>query len=415
MNSFLLWLAVYFAAPLLLTLLVQAAAIVLLRRWEARLPVARRGKSQLLSKKRRVTAHWSLRFLLLAGMLPLFIAAEEVGNLIPLGILMLTAVPGFAWGWRRLRSREVRWTFAIASLFCLGTFYFLLVPPVIRHTVGWAPATERRQLLNVIAQAFEEYRVEHDKRFPPPFVTDSNGKRIHSWRALILPYFKGKEESGRYYHADEPWDGPTNRRLAAKQYPGYGFDGYDLLAITGPGTAWQTPRGVRGSDIADDPTLLFVAVLDSGMNWMEPHDLEFNSDGVLVSTKTGQPVDCRVEDGWRIKKAAISGLFLSGQPNPFGRERSLPDDIDPAVLKALTTINGGEIITPESLQRTPRSQRAHDTKRLILDLKMTWRNRHYRSLKVWHYLLTGVMLVLWAEALWVWLPVTKGLRIHTKN
>jgi Protein of unknown function (DUF1559) len=51
--------------------------------------------------------------------------------------------------------------------------------------------------------------------FPPAYVADRDGKPIHSWRVLILPFLE-QQELYRAYNFDEPWNGPNNRKLASR-------------------------------------------------------------------------------------------------------------------------------------------------------------------------------------------------------
>ena len=47
--------------------------------------------------------------------------------------------------------------------------------------------------------------------FPPVYIADSDGRPIHSWRALVLPYIS--PELAARYSFDEPWNGPNNSKL----------------------------------------------------------------------------------------------------------------------------------------------------------------------------------------------------------
>ncbi len=48
--------------------------------------------------------------------------------------------------------------------------------------------------------------------YPPAYIADKDGKPMHSWRVLILPYLLG---GGAHlqYRFDEPWNGPNNKKL----------------------------------------------------------------------------------------------------------------------------------------------------------------------------------------------------------
>jgi hypothetical protein len=67
------------------------------------------------------------------------------------------------------------------------------------------------QNLKWICLALHNYEAANGA-FPPAYVADADGKPMHSWRVMILPY---AEEPALYkkYRFDEPWDGPNNRQL----------------------------------------------------------------------------------------------------------------------------------------------------------------------------------------------------------
>src|SRR5207248_412923 len=79
---------------------------------------------------------------------------------------------------------------------------------------GARAAADRSQCkdnLSRITLALCQY---HDtfQSYPPPFIADSSGKPMHTWRVLILPYLDQKNLY-QQYRLDEPWDGPNNRKL----------------------------------------------------------------------------------------------------------------------------------------------------------------------------------------------------------
>ena len=84
--------------------------------------------------------------------------------------------------------------------------------------------------LRQIGLAVWNYREEYGA-FPPVSVSDVDGKRMHSWRVLILPFL---DQQGLYdeYRFDEAWNGKNNRELL-KTVPS--------LYQCRP--AWNTPRG----------------------------------------------------------------------------------------------------------------------------------------------------------------------------
>jgi len=69
--------------------------------------------------------------------------------------------------------------------------------------------------LNTIVLGLQNYADKNKGRMPPPAVIDKNGKRLLSWRVLILPYIEHKDLYEQF-HLDEPWDSEHNKKLLAK-------------------------------------------------------------------------------------------------------------------------------------------------------------------------------------------------------
>ena len=64
-----------------------------------------------------------------------------------------------------------------------------------------------------IALALRNYHTAYGC-FPPAYVADKNGRPMHSWRVLILPFLK-EDPLYKQYKFSEPWDGPNNKKLIA--------------------------------------------------------------------------------------------------------------------------------------------------------------------------------------------------------
>jgi prepilin-type processing-associated H-X9-DG protein len=171
-------------------------------------------------------------------------------------------------------------------------------------------------------------------------VADANGKPMHSWRVLILPYI---EEQGLYdaYDFSQPWNSPANRQLAARMPRTYCCPSRELeratgvthyAAVVGSGTAWPGATATRFSQFTDgtDETLLLVETHDGNICWLEPRDLPLATLPLEVNPP-GQP--------------GISSRHLQGANAAFA-DGSVPtlsaEEITPAKLKALLTIAGGD-------------------------------------------------------------------------
>lgn len=135
------------------------------------------------------------------------------------------------------------------------------------------------------------------KTLPPAYIADAEGKPMHSWRVLILPYMEGNEIYKKY-NFDEPWNGPNNSKLADQigslyRCPEAHGDPLqtNYVAVVGSQALWPGSKGRLISQVIDgtSKTISLVEVADSGIHWMEPRDLTFDeaAQGVQVSGKPG--------------------------------------------------------------------------------------------------------------------------------
>jgi hypothetical protein len=113
-------------------------------------------------------------------------------------------------------------------------------------------------------------------------VADANGRRLHSWRVLILREL-GYESLDARYRFDEPWDSPHNRALIAEMPPEFGCPsdpsretgGANYVAVVGCQTIWPAQHSehlARATDGSSN-TLQVVESCDVRVQWTEPRDL----------------------------------------------------------------------------------------------------------------------------------------------
>jgi len=124
--------------------------------------------------------------------------------------------------------------------------------------------------------------------FPPAYTVDANGKPLHSWRTLLLPYCEGAEVFKKL-DLSKPWDDPVNAELfeqftkqtgpAAFRCPSNdiprGMTAY--LAIVTPNSCLRPGEGRRLEDIKDDTSNTVVVIevpADKAVRWMEPVDAD---------------------------------------------------------------------------------------------------------------------------------------------
>lgn len=168
---------------------------------------------------------------------------------------------------------------------------FVAVPALVRAVQQRVQQEQCAERMRSIAVALEAYHTEYSV-FPPAYLADAGGKPAHTWRVLLLP-FLGEDEERLYkkYRFTEPWNGPHNRRLADQMPLAYScpcdpavIDSQtSYLALVDPATGQfaAQPPYVNNTRPGPKPKALskylLVEVSESGVNWLEPRDLELRS------------------------------------------------------------------------------------------------------------------------------------------
>lgn len=181
--------------------------------------------------------------------------------------------------------------------------------------------------------------------FPPACVKDEEGRPMHSWRVLLLPFLEEEDLYDRYDFG-QPWDGPDNRRLSqeipsvfqcpAGELSSTPFTSY--LAVVGADTMWPPGRTVRLSDIEDGTrnTLAVIESSASNVHWMEPRDLDVGDLSYGVNHDSGRGISSRNQCCWRHPVLGANVLFADDSTY------CLQNDIDIEDLQAVATIAGKE-------------------------------------------------------------------------
>ncbi len=220
---------------------------------------------------------------------------------------------------------------AATVLVCGGILAALTIPAVQQAR----EAARRVQCMNNLRQiglAIHTYDDAYNS-LPPAVTYSADGKPLHSWRVLILPYLG---ESGLYsmYNLDEPWDSPNNIQLqgmmpkvfacpSSTGAPGGGTTQY--LAISGKGTIFPKDKAVSIRDVTDVFSIMVGESESANVPWT-------------------QPVDIDASNGLTMGPAGLNSRHANGAIVLFadGSVRFLQDDINPQSLNALSTISGGE-------------------------------------------------------------------------
>jgi prepilin-type processing-associated H-X9-DG protein len=221
----------------------------------------------------------------------------------------------------------------VGLVFCGGILAALALPAV----QAAREAARRAQCTNNLKQIAIALHSYHDVygTFPPAYLADADGKPMHSWRVLILPFIE-QQSLYQAYNFDEPWDGPNNRQLAAQTPLTFrctsdaaGATSTLYAAITGPGTIFDGPTGSSIASITDGTSnTLMIAETTSGINWTEPRDLDVNQMSFAIN---GGPTE-------------ISSHHPGGAQAAFadGSVHFLSQAVGAQVLRALITKAGNE-------------------------------------------------------------------------
>lgn len=164
----------------------------------------------------------------------------------------------------------------------IGAVLLAMLLPNVRRA---GPATRRvvcKNNFRQIAVALFNYESDYGA-FPPACTVNIDGKPLHSWRTLILPYL---DERILYSKIDlsKPWDDPANEE-AYKAIPSvYRCPSTEsprahttYLAIVTPNSCLRPAEPRQLSEITDGPSNTWIVIEAPPANavpWMAPTDAD---------------------------------------------------------------------------------------------------------------------------------------------
>lgn len=176
--------------------------------------------------------------------------------------------------------------------------------------------------LKQIALALHNY---HDtyKALPPQSIRDENGRPMHSWRTLLLPFLE-EETVYREYNFDQPWDSPHNREVCRKaistfRCPSSGSSKDSNLTtyfvVYGDETMFAPDRWIKLSDVTDGTSnTIMVVECDSEamrVEWAEPRDIPFDRMSFRIDPPESPGIPSEHTGGINVALADGSVRFLS--------------------------------------------------------------------------------------------------------
>jgi hypothetical protein len=182
-----------------------------------------------------------------------------------------------------------------ALLFVLVVAFFVAcLLPAISTSRRVSHLAHCKNNLKMIALALHSYH-EAFGAFPPAYIADSHGKRMHSWRALILPFLG--DNTGQYKF-NEPWNGPNNSKLLVRTPDVFGCPSQidratnpaavtNYVAVVGEDTAWPGAEGRTFAEFGGNAanTILVLEVIGQAIPWLEPRDVTVD-EAVEMLTET---------------------------------------------------------------------------------------------------------------------------------
>ena len=227
------------------------------------------------------------------------------------------------------KRRRFPFLLVFGGIGTLALLVFLMLP----MTRNARPAAYRTQCKNNLKQIGLALHNYHDVygTLPPAFTVDANGKPLHSWRTLILPFC---EQRALYDSIDlsKPWNDPVNKKAFETDLSCFRCPSTDLspgytnyMAVTADGGCFggEAPRSF--AEITDGTlnTLMVVEVsLEDSVHWMAPVDAGEPLASLMRSAHMG---------GAQVLLVDCSVRFVS-------------ENTDSQVVSALISVAGGEQI-----------------------------------------------------------------------
>ncbi|MBN2022373.1 MAG: DUF1559 domain-containing protein [Pirellulales bacterium] len=239
------------------------------------------------------------------------------------------------------KSSSSGWIIVLAVVGGVGVLMLLVCAGLLLPAVQAAREAARRVAcvnnMRQIGLGLMNFEAAH-KRYPNYSDPRAPEGEPISWRVELLPQMEQGYLHDQY-DPNQPWDSPVNGTIADPMPTIYRCPSSgnaapletDYLGVSGPGAVFQEKGNVSMKDIRDGAsnTIVVIESHPSGIHWMEPADAKTEDFDPLGASPLSSA-----------HPGVANAVFADGSV------RSLSDDIDPAALKAMTTIQGGEQAPP---------------------------------------------------------------------
>jgi prepilin-type processing-associated H-X9-DG protein len=195
--------------------------------------------------------------------------------------------------------------------------------------------------LKQIALAIHNYESLY-KSMPPAYTVGVDGRPLHSWRTLILPYL-GEEALYKTIDLTKPWNAPANATALHTVLPVYlcpsaahvSRNETTYLAVVGPGACFlpRTPRPMKDITDGASNTLMVVEAGEAdgshAVPWMAPSDAD---ESLVVTLGPGTTFH---------HPGGMNTAFVDGSV------KFLKATVAAPVRRALVSVAGGEEISAD--------------------------------------------------------------------
>ena len=194
----------------------------------------------------------------------------------------------------------------LGQLLLLLVVVFLLATlllPAIRRVGPVSRISECRGNLKAIGRAVRQYTEQHGA-YPPAYTVDAYGRRLHSWRTLLLPYL-GQQSLYDQIDLSQPWHAAVHDRVRATVVPAYhcpsleqGSTKTGYLSVVTEASLLGPGRSIPAKAVERplDKLLICIEVnAERTVHWMSPFDLsaeEFfglKRDGAMSHVSRDRP------------------------------------------------------------------------------------------------------------------------------
>ncbi|HBN76306.1 MAG TPA: hypothetical protein DD473_10910 [Planctomycetaceae bacterium] len=191
-----------------------------------------------------------------------------------------------------------------------------------------------------VGTAHMNYASQNEGSLPISYTRDAEGNRLLSWRYSLLPMLDNAALA-RKIDPQQPWNSPENQQYSEIQIRVFicpdendlPANGASFFTITGEDTLFPVGSSVKLTQVEEADgaanTLMITEAAEMNVQWLEPRD-------ILFSDVTTKPRDMLGIGPSSHHKNGLNAFYADGHASIISK------DVNPKVLRALITWNGGE-------------------------------------------------------------------------